>query len=343
MLVAAILAAIIAVAVVATGGAALVLIGAIAGAAFGAVIGSLLCGQLVVKVRKWKDSKSNFTIFGIDTITGDHTMICPIFGDEISFNPNIKTWTQAYAIGISNFIKGVAEGAMVGGMIAMSGGLISGGGFRSLFAGGGRGFLQGTLNLVKVAPRSLLTNLRLGITGRNTYKVLDGTTAYLDTYGTTGEASLDDFKKGVKKSTFTDINAIENIYTTGGTTQDYCALAMLLLGGGKSKGTGKNHVVNEPHSSGKTTQNKNHATEGVHTKPADPGHKAVSPDNKGGHVDEPTPKTKPKAEKPKEKKPDGNETHSDKDAKVENKLKPGTPEHKANRWDRYQKRKKIRL
>ncbi|MTG99190.1 hypothetical protein GJV76_13820 [Myroides sp. BIT-d1] len=125
-------------------------------------------------------------------------MICPIFGDEISFNPNIKTWTQAYAIGISNFIKGVAEGAMVGGMIAMSGGLISGGGFRSLFAGGGRGFLQGTLNLVKVAPRSLLTNLRLGITGRNTYKVLDGTTAYLDTYGTTGEASLDDFKKGVK-------------------------------------------------------------------------------------------------------------------------------------------------
>ncbi|UVD79877.1 hypothetical protein NWE55_00880 [Myroides albus] len=265
-------------------------------------------------------------------------MICPIFGDEISFNPNIKTWTQAYAIGISNFIKGVAEGAMVGGMIAMSGGLISGGGFRSLFAGGGRGFLQGTLNLVKVAPRSLLTNLRLGITGRNTYKVLDGTTAYLDTYGTTGEASLDDFKKGVKKSTFTDINAIENIYTTGGTTQDYCALGMLLLGGGKSKGTGKNHVVNEPHSSGKTTQNKNHATEGVHTKPADPGHKAVSPDNKGGHVDEPTPKTKPKAEKPKEKKPDGNETHSDKDAKVENKLKPGTPGHKANRWDRYQKK-----
>lgn len=189
MLVAAILAAIIAVA----GGVVLVLIGAIAGAAFGAVIGSLLCGQLVAKVRKWKDSKSNFTIFGIDTITGDHSMICPTFGDEISFNPNIKTWTQAYAIGMSNFIKGVAEGAMVGGMIGMGGGLISGGDFRSLFAGGGRGFLQGTLNLVKGGPRSLLTNLRLGITGGNTYKVLDGTTAYLDTYGATGEASLDGF------------------------------------------------------------------------------------------------------------------------------------------------------
>jgi len=93
MFIMAILAAVIAVCIVATGGAALIAIGAIAGAAgaaVGAVAGGLICGQVASMARIWKGSKSNMIIQGQETITGDHKMKCMLFGDEITFAPQIK-------------------------------------------------------------------------------------------------------------------------------------------------------------------------------------------------------------------------------------------------------------
>lgn len=129
MLIAAILAAIIAVAVVATGGVALIAIGAVAGAV-GAVIGgaialsplgSLLCGQRAAIARTWGSFKSKFIIQGQEAITGKDMMTCALFGDKITFAPEIKNWAQAYAEGGANFISGVLEGMLAGAAVGMLG------------------------------------------------------------------------------------------------------------------------------------------------------------------------------------------------------------------------------
>lgn len=131
MFIMAILAAVIAVCVAATGGAALIAIGAIAGAAgaaVGAVAGGLLCGQMASMARIWQGSKSNMIIQGQETITGDHKMKCMLFGDEITFAPQIKNWWQAIAVGSVNtgseILKGALSGAMTGMGIGMLGGSI---------------------------------------------------------------------------------------------------------------------------------------------------------------------------------------------------------------------------
>lgn len=132
MLIMAILAAVIAVAIVATGGAALAVIVAAgvaagaAGAAFGAVLGALICGQKAAPARVWNQSKSDLIIQGFPAITGDHTMTCRLFGETIRFAPNIKNWWQAIALGGLNYLTGIVEGGLVGGLIGLGGGLLSG-------------------------------------------------------------------------------------------------------------------------------------------------------------------------------------------------------------------------
>lgn len=217
MLIMAILAAVIAIAVVATGGAALIAIGAIAGAAgalFGAVLGSLLCGQMVAKVRKWVTAKENFKIMGIPTITGDHVMECPLFGDKITFAPEIKSWGQALAQGGANLIGGVMEGMMAGALLGM-GGALFGAGRVALSSGGLRGLGQAGFNFLKSAPSNIMGNFGQGLFSGAGFKLIDGMTNWLGTYGETAEASTEDFLTGVKDSSFGDVAAIKNILTTG--------------------------------------------------------------------------------------------------------------------------------
>ncbi|GEM56366.1 hypothetical protein B0A58_00200 [Flavobacterium branchiophilum NBRC 15030 = ATCC 35035] len=129
MLIMAIVAAVIAVCVVATGGAALIAIGALAGAAgaaVGAVMGGLICGQIAAMARIWTNSKSNMIVQGKPAITGDHQMQCMLFGDKITFAPNIKNWWQAITVGAINTTAKIVEGALFGAMVGMGAGLLKG-------------------------------------------------------------------------------------------------------------------------------------------------------------------------------------------------------------------------
>lgn len=130
MLVLALLAIAIALVTVATGGMALVAIcvaAAAVGTAVGAIVGSLICGQLGAAARYWMQSKSNLIIQGHQAITGDDKMQCMIFGDIISFAPQIKNWWQAIALGASNFIGELLQNMMYGAAIGSGAAILTGG------------------------------------------------------------------------------------------------------------------------------------------------------------------------------------------------------------------------
>jgi hypothetical protein len=132
MLLMAAIAAIVAVAIVATGGAALAVIvaaGAIAGAAgaaVGTIAGGLVCGQKAALIRTWSEEKHNLVIVGQKTLTSASMMKCPVFGAEIKRAPNIKNWWQALLVGFGNFGTTVVEGALGGAMIGTVGALAAG-------------------------------------------------------------------------------------------------------------------------------------------------------------------------------------------------------------------------
>jgi hypothetical protein len=132
MLLMAAIAAIVAVAIVATGGAALAVIvaaGAIAGAAgaaVGTIAGGLVCGQKAALIRTWSEEKHNLVIAGQKTLTSASMMKCPVFGAEIKRAPNIKNWWQALLVGFGNFGTTVVEGALGGAMIGTVGALAAG-------------------------------------------------------------------------------------------------------------------------------------------------------------------------------------------------------------------------
>ena len=93
---------------VATGGAALIAIGALAGlggATIGAVMGGLLCRQKMGGGRKWLGSKKDLIIQGSPGITGGHQTECKA-GGVIIFAPHIKNWSQAVSLGEANYMGG---------------------------------------------------------------------------------------------------------------------------------------------------------------------------------------------------------------------------------------------
>ncbi|WDF54386.1 hypothetical protein [Mucilaginibacter sp. KACC 22063] len=132
MLIMAAIAAIVTVAIVATGGAALgaiVVAGAIAGAAgaaVGSIAGALVCGQKAALIRTWTVEKNNLVIGGQKTLTTGSVMKCPIFGAEIRQAPNVKNWWQALLVGVGNFGTTVVEGALGGALIGTIGALFAG-------------------------------------------------------------------------------------------------------------------------------------------------------------------------------------------------------------------------
>ncbi|TDW96816.1 hypothetical protein [Dinghuibacter silviterrae] len=226
----ALVAAVIAVCVVATGGAALIAIGAIAGAAgavFGAVVGSLICGQKAAMARHWIGQKDNLKILGTPTVTGAHKMVCSIFNEEITFAPNIKSWWQAVALGAANFIGGVLQGAMVGAAVGGGAALIQGG-VAALAEGGVSGLGRGALQLVKSLPGNVVgnvvsswaTGMGLGLRG------LLGAQNVAATYGETGQAGVGDFASGAVSMETGTVQSAKNVFTGQGTASDYLGLAL---------------------------------------------------------------------------------------------------------------------
>ncbi len=164
MLFAALVAAVVAVVVVAlivgTGGIAaiglvgMMAIGAGAGLAGGivaAIDGALKCGQKNATARQWDGSKSNLIFTGIPAITGDRTMICKI-GGTVKFAPEIKSWSQAIALGGFNYLTKAAE-------CMLAGAAVGGGGYLA------SGLATGSLALAMPTAGSIASNVATSFTG----------------------------------------------------------------------------------------------------------------------------------------------------------------------------------
>src|SRR5262245_18918738 len=217
----AILAAVIAVAVVATGGAALgalIAAGAIAGAAgaaYGAVLGALICGQQAAAARKWLNSKPDMIIQGRRAITGDDQMKCMLFGETIIFAPQIKNWWQAVALGASNYIGGIMEGMMYGAAIGVAGGVISGG-----------PAVVSQFGLSNVGANWLATwgGWGLGLRGVVT------TQSVLGAYGSTGQVTSDDvINKGILGTGTATLRITHNILAGNGTMTDLIGVGLWFI------------------------------------------------------------------------------------------------------------------
>jgi hypothetical protein len=233
-------AALVAALCVATGGAALIAICAIAGlagSALGAIVGTLICGQLVAPTRKWLGSKSNFQIMGIDTITGDNYMECDAFvmlgmsPEFIKFAPNIKSWGQAIASGAASLIGNLLEGMMAGACIGAAGAALSG--LAGAGASGGwSGVGRAALQFAKSMPKNLIGNfiesyggLGLGLRGATTAQSM------LATYGEKGDATTaDDLATagthGFLGMELGTVSSVQNIATGNGTLMDFAGLAL---------------------------------------------------------------------------------------------------------------------
>jgi len=234
MLIMALLAVAIALATVATGGAALIAICAAAagaGAIFGAVLGSLLCGQLAAAARMWLDNKSDLIIQGQKAITGDHQMKCLIFGDTISFAPQIKNWWQAVALGTSNFIGEVLKNMMYGAAIGAGAAVITGG-----------PAVLSQFGLSNIGANWLATwgGAGLGLRG------LMGAQSMLGAYGNTGQLTGGDVAKGVFAMEVGTFHAAQNILSGRGTVDDFIGVGLWMLPTPKGNRRAANEETRRP-------------------------------------------------------------------------------------------------
>lgn len=232
---------------VATGGAALIAICAIAGAvgaAWGAVIGSLICGHMVAMAREWITSKDDFQILGIHTITGKDEMVCNAFTfigmspETITYKPNVKSWSQALSLGAANFIGEVFKGMMAGACIGAAAAAISG--IATAAASGGwAGVGKAVLGFIKSAPTNFIVNLAESISGiglamRGVMTAQSG----LATYGELGEdMTQEDLNNAMTQGFFAmEIGTYESgrdILTGNGDAEDYVGLALNFTPAGK--------------------------------------------------------------------------------------------------------------
>lgn len=302
--------AVVGVLTVATGGAALIALGAVAGlvgAAIGGIVGGLLCGQKVASKRVWSGSKSNFISQGTKTITGDHTMTCAA-GGTITFAPQIKNWSQAVALGGANYLGKLMEGMMAGAAVGMGGAILSGGA-GAIATGGMRGLGQATLQFAKSMPKNFVVNAvesisKFGLALRGVMGVQN--TA--QTYGNTGDASIGDFAKGTVAMETGAYDSAKNIGSGNGTWQDYMGMAMMVAPVGQGKRDLEDSFTNK--------------ADEVETSKAD-----KETTNKVENQEANAPK----------KEGDG-EAYETEGISEQEKPKAGSAEHKAQRWKDYEER-----
>lgn len=245
--IAAAIAAAIACLCAATGGAALIAICAVAGAvgaAWGAVIGSLICGHMVAMAREWITSKDDFQILGIHTIAGKDKMVCNAFTfigmspETITYKPNVKSWSQALSLGAANLIGEIFKGMMAGACIGAAAAAIYGIATAAV-SGGWAGVGKAVLGFIKSAPTNFIVNLAESISGiglamRGVMTAQSG----LATYGELGEdMTQEDLNNAMTQGFFAmEIGTYEsgkNIVTGNGTAEDYAGLALNFTPAGK--------------------------------------------------------------------------------------------------------------
>lgn len=241
-------AAVMAALIIGTGGAALIAIGAVAGlagAAFGGLVGGLICGQLMAGGRTWIGQKTNMKIIGTPTITGDHKMTCTA-GGTIEFAPHIKHWTQAFASATAKYIGHLFEGMMAGAAIGL-GAMALSGGAAALSSGGLRGLGQASLSFVRSMPRNFAMNIIES--GWGVFMKSVGSRAFMGlglrgvmgvqntaaTYGDTGTAGIGDFGEGLIAMETGAVQGVQNIATGQGTWQDYVGTVLMFSPVAKGK------------------------------------------------------------------------------------------------------------
>jgi len=143
--VAVVLAVAVGVLTVATGGAALLILGAIAGVVggvIGAVVGGMLCGHKMGPARKWLGSKRDLISTGTKTITGEHQMECKA-GGIVKYAPNIKSWLGAIGYAGLSYGSELVKCAFAGAAVGTVGTLLGVGSV----TGTGSATLAGSMNL----------------------------------------------------------------------------------------------------------------------------------------------------------------------------------------------------
>lgn len=238
--------AVVGVITVATGGAALIALGALAGAVgagIGSVVGGLLCGQKMAGKRKWIEvPKKHKTLFqGHPQVTGDWQMTCPI-GGQITFAPHIKSWGQALSLAASGYITDILEGMTKGALVGLGGAAIGGlGSVGSVFSGSAS-TIAGNVGRVALQGLGRIgTNLAQGFFLDAGSKSVEATANVLQNYGETGNWNVaGDFASGYWDASVEDYNALRNIVTNGGSAADWEAAVMLLAPGGGSNNNNSN-------------------------------------------------------------------------------------------------------
>ncbi|QCE42986.1 hypothetical protein [Psychroserpens sp. NJDZ02] len=218
---------------VATGGAALLIIGAIAGAAgaaFGGAIGGLLCGQQLSGKRTWTGTKNDFKVIGTPTITGDSTMTCAA-GGSITFAPNIKNWWQAISLASANYIGEIFQGMMIGVTVGAAG-MAFLGGAAAYGIGGMKAVGHAGLRFLASTPRNLAVNAieSIGKVGL-LFRGVGGVQGGLQSYGETGSTNAGSIAEGV----FGGEVSAYRVVTGQGSWNDVWGTAMMLLPVGQGK------------------------------------------------------------------------------------------------------------
>jgi hypothetical protein len=150
---------------VATGGAGLILLGAVAGlvgGAIGAVIGGLLCGHKMGPARTWDSKKPDMILQGTPVITGGCTMTCKA-GGTIQYAPNIKSWMGAIGYASISYGSELVKCAFVGAAVGTVGSLLGVGSVTVAGTGGsvGTGISLSRASMILARPTvaSVLSNI----------------------------------------------------------------------------------------------------------------------------------------------------------------------------------------
>jgi|GEM_PF-5535650 len=234
-------AAVVAALCVATGGAALLVVGAVAGAA-GAVRGSMICGQLVAPTRLWLTYKSDFKIQGVETITGGSSITCTAFTflgmspETITFNPQIKNWSDAIKMGAASFAANVLQGALTGMMIGAAAVALP-----AIVEGGAVAFAEGgAMNVLRFLGNNLVKNYLAswltaeGLLLRETMVIQ----SELDGYGQRGYVTDGDRWRGATGMEQGTAESLKNIAHGSMNPLDYIGVALWFTPVGKMmKGT----------------------------------------------------------------------------------------------------------
>ena len=203
---------------VATGGAGLILLGAVAGlvgGAIGAVIGGLLCGHKMGPAREWDSKKPDMILQGTPVITGGCTMTCKA-GGTVQYAPNIKSWMGAIAYAGLSYGSELVKCAFAGAAVGTVGSLLGVGSVAVAGSGGtvgtGISLTRASMVLARPTVASVMSNIgtSFGIGGgwagagvalgsRGIFGAESAATTYAtDAVGENGEpiSVVDSFAKG---------------------------------------------------------------------------------------------------------------------------------------------------